>query len=250
MKPTLVEDAEQAMAELRAAHVAGTPFALVISDVHMPVSDGFTLVEWIRDDAELADTSVIMLTSGAGRDDNRRCAELHIAGHGIKPVKQSTLFDLVVGALAPDAVTARAAPPITHTDLRPCRILLAEDNLVNRMVAQKLLAQWGHTIECVGNGREALASLEKASFDLVLMDIQMPELDGFEATAEIRRRERDTGAARIPIIAMTANAMKGDRERCLDAGMDGYVSKPVDREKLRKAIADLEIPDGNTTTGR
>jgi signal transduction histidine kinase/DNA-binding response OmpR family regulator len=183
MKPTLVEDAEQAMAELRAAHVAGTPFALVISDVHMPVSDGFTLVEWIRDDAELADTSVIMLTSGAGRDDNRRCAELHIAGHGIKPVKQSTLFDLVVGALAPDAVTARAAPPITHTDLRPCRILLAEDNLVNRMVAQKLLAQWGHTIECVGNGREALASLEKASFDLVLMDIQMPELDGFETAS-------------------------------------------------------------------
>jgi len=237
MEPTLARSASSALDLLRTAIQAGTPYRLVLTDAHMPDVDGFMMTESIRQDPALAATKVIMLTSGDRPEDATHCERLGIANYLLKPVKQSELLEAIeraLGVMVPKAELSRTAdetPPV-----RPLRILLAEDSVVNQKLAVALLGRQGHTVTIANNGREALTAIERGSFDLILMDIQMPEMDGLEATAAIRAREISAGL-HTPIIAMTAHALKGDRERCLDAGMDGYVTKPIRPQDLYQALA-------------
>jgi CheY-like chemotaxis protein len=202
----------------------------------MPQTDGFALVERMRLDAPAGSPVVMMLTSGDRPDDVVRCEELNIAAYLLKPIKQSELLDairLALGMTKP-ASPAEACPALEKC-ARPLRILLAEDSLVNQRLAVALLESQGHTVAVAANGKEAVAMAQSQPVDLVLMDVQMPEMDGLEATARIRARERQTGS-HLPIIAMTAHALKGDRERCIAAGMDGYIAKPVRARELFETI--------------
>jgi PAS domain S-box-containing protein len=239
MRPVLADSAAGALALLEQAHRAGQPFALVLADVHMPQEDGFSLVERMKQQPGLARATVMMLSSGGQPGDVRRCRDLGVSAYLTKPVKQSDLFDAIVSAIGYRPEVASQAEGAEHfqtkRDRRPLRILLAEDNLVNQMLVMTRLRQRGEDVVVANNGKEALSLWEKEPFDVILMDVQMPEMGGFEATAAIRRRERGTGR-HTPIIAMTAHAMKGDRERCLDAGMDGYVAKPIRVEELFRAL--------------
>jgi PAS domain S-box-containing protein len=238
LRPTVVDGARSALETLEAAAQEGRSYPLALIDSHMPDADGFTLFEKLAEQGLPVGSAIMLLTSGLQMDDIRRCGEMGIAGFVMKPIKQSELFDAIVFALDsehPHAARAAAA-------LLPCaqasaglQILLAEDSLVNQKVALRFLAKRGHQVTVVGNGREALAKFGQQDFDIVLMDVQMPEMDGFEATAAIRALEAERGT-HVPVIAMTAHAMKGDRERCLEAGMDDYVSKPVRPHELFAAI--------------
>ncbi len=251
MKPTAVADGLSALDEMQRACDSGEPFTLVLSDAVMPEMDGFALAERIREHPEMARATVLMLSSADQQRDAARCRELGIDGYLLKPITQSELLDAILSALGnpgahePGLLASRAGAdrPKLSGDTRcaPLRILLTEDNLTNQMLATTLLEKQGHQVAVAGNGKEALAALERETFDLILMDVQMPEMDGFEATACIRERERGTDR-HLPIIAMTAHAMKGDRERCLNAGMDGYVSKPIQTHELFGAIAAL-VPE-------
>ncbi len=240
MKPTLVEGGEAALLRLSEAQGAGEPFLLVVTDMHMPEMDGFALIERIRQRPELCTAIVIMLTSAGYRGDALRCQALGISAYLLKPIRQSELCDAITQALGEPDPKGKS-PLITRYSLgdsqRPStilRILLAEDSPVNQRVASRLLEKRGHRVQVVA-GREALAVLETETFDLVFMDIQMPEIDGLEVTAEIRKKERD-GPRHLPVIALTAHAMKGDRERCLAAGMDGYLSKPIRSQELDQIL--------------
>ena len=240
MVPSAAAGAGEALRMLREAQRAGQPFPLVISDVHMPEVDGFGLVDQIKQDPEIGSTVIMMLTSGDRPGDIAQCEQMGVAAYLLKPVKQSELFDAVMIALGvstaeDEAVPLAAAEPPSPT--RPLRVLLAEDSLVNQKLAVGLLKRRGHSVVVANNGKEALAALELEKFDLVIMDVQMPELDGLETTAAIRAKEKQTGG-HVPIIAMTAHAMKGDRERCLEAGMDQYLSKPIRAKQLFDVIAE------------
>jgi two-component system sensor histidine kinase/response regulator len=239
MRPTAVDGGRLALEALEFARHAGHPFSLVLLDCHMPVMDGFAVAKQIRDKPELASTTLMMLTSGGSPGDGARCRELGISAYLNKPIRQAELLEGI--SRIRQEVPQAAFPLITKHTLREdrnrVRILLAEDNLVNQTVASRLLEKRGYTVVVAGNGRVALAALENDHFDVVLMDVQMPELDGFETTAAIRAKEELTGA-HIPIIAMTAHALKGDQERCVAAGMDGYLSKPVRVQELLTAVED------------
>jgi two-component system sensor histidine kinase/response regulator len=239
MRPTAVSNATAALNLLHEAKAAGVPFSLLVADCHMPEVDGFTLVEQIQRSPDLSNLVTIMLTSGGQRGDGVRCKELGIAAYLIKPVLQADLLEALLQVLACRDNGAQTAQVITRHSLRegrlPLRILLAEDNVVNQKLASRLLENQGHLVVVAPDGAQALDTLEKQSFDLVLMDAQMPVMDGFEATAAIRRLEENT-RAHIPIIAMTAHAMVGDRKRCLEAGMDGYIAKPVHAHELFETI--------------
>ncbi len=237
MRPTCVSDADLALAELMAARDIGSAFDLVLTDMHMPKMDGFSLIENIQRKAGLSTATIMMLTSGGHRGDAARCAELGVAAYLLKPVRQFELREAIVRAVTRKArkveseMLTRATLHKEHEPSRSLNILLAEDNPVNQKLAVRLLEKRGHSITVAGNGDEALAVLAKTSFDLVLMDVLMPEKDGLTATAELRRREKMSGL-HTPVVAMTALAMKGDKERCLQAGMDGYLSKPVRPQEL------------------
>jgi signal transduction histidine kinase/CheY-like chemotaxis protein len=232
--------AEQALSELISASHSEHPYHLVLTDMHMPVMNGFGLVEQIRSHPELSPVTVIMLTSGGHPGDAEECRKLGIPSYLYKPVRKRELLGAILRALghsqaaAPAAAAQLAAPSRQRKGLH---ILLAEDNRTNQTVATRVLQKMGHSLQIAANGKEALALLASERFDLVLMDIQMPEMDGLTATGRIRESERGT-RMHLPIIAMTAHAMKGDRERCIEAGMDGYVSKPISSEDLEMAIAD------------
>jgi signal transduction histidine kinase/CheY-like chemotaxis protein len=243
MVPATADSRPAALAALRRAAAAGQPFPLVLLDGMMPEMDGFMLAEHIRGHPELAGAPIMMLSSSDRRTDSTRCKELGIATYLTKPVKQSELLDAILTVLGtrPAPAPAPDCPREPRAPARPLRILLAEDNAVNQRLATRLLEKQGHTVAVAATGAEAVAALEHATFDLLLMDLQMPEMDGFEATARVRAREKTTGR-RVPIVAMTAHAMKGDRERCLAAGMDGYVSKPVHAQELFETIANLAPP--------
>ncbi|HTU22482.1 MAG TPA: response regulator, partial [Gemmataceae bacterium] len=243
MRPSTVENAAAALQALESAHQAGEPFTLVLLDAHMPEVDGFTLAERIREHPDLTGATVMMLSSACQSIDAARCQELALAAYLTKPIKQTELYRAILAALG-SSDTATKSPPIPPPQRvsRMLRVLLAEDNLVNQKLAVRLLEKRGHSIVVASNGREAVEAIERQTFDLVLMDVQMPEMDGLEATAAIRARERGSGR-HLPIFAMTAYAMKGDRERCLDAGMDGYISKPVQPRELWEAIDRLIPPD-------
>ncbi|HEV2494415.1 MAG TPA: PAS domain S-box protein [Terriglobia bacterium] len=239
MTPLLTATAPDALASLRWAKKAGKPFPLAIVDARMPEMDGFMLGEEIKHDPELAECATMMLTSGGQRGDGARCREIGVEAYLTKPVAESELLDAVLRVLGrrDDAKQPRAL--VTHHAMREARkslrVLIAEDNPVGRCLAVRLVEKQDHSTVAVASGREALSALEREKFDLVLMDVQMPDMDGFEATAAIRRKEKETGS-HLPIIAMTAHAMQGDRERCLAAGMDGYVTKPVGVKELFAAI--------------
>ena len=234
MKPTVVDGGPPALEALQRAARSGEPFGLLLLDKHMPEMDGFTLAERIKQSSEFAVASIIMLTSGDQPGDADRCRELGIASYLMKPVKQSELLNAILTVrgifFPPEERPTQVIHPRGHL-----RVLLAEDNPVNQMLAVLLLEKQGHTVVVASNGREALAALEQQPFDLVLMDVQMPEMDGFEATAHIRAKERETGR-HVPIIALTAHAMKGDQQRCLQAGMDAYISKPIEVRALIEAL--------------
>jgi len=242
--PAVCSSATQAMTLMREAYDRGRPFELVLTDRNMPGGDGLTLIEMIRDDARLADTRVILLTSLDRPEDSDRCDRLCVSQRLSKPVKQSELFDAIVATLeiTPALVRRPDDGDGHYRPNRPLNILLAEDSLVNQRLATALLERYGHRVHPAVNGAEALAALEQGSFDLVLMDVQMPQIDGLEATRKIREREKIRGG-HMPIIAMTAHALKGDRERCLEAGMDEYVSKPV-RERTLWAAVRAVLGDG------
>jgi two-component system, sensor histidine kinase and response regulator len=242
MKPVLVANGQTALAALRSHNLAGTPFSLVVLDAQMPGMDGFSLAEEIKKDPTLAPAIVMMLTSAGQRGDGARCRDLGIAAYLTKPISQRMLLDAILAVLGMAPETPMPVPVVTRHSLRESRhklrVLVAEDNSVNQLVASRVLARRGHIVVIAGSGQAALAAMSAPRsdpFDLILMDVQMPDMDGFEATAAIRSAEQSSGA-HIPIIALTANAMKGDAERCLAAGMDGYVSKPIDVEQLFTTI--------------
>jgi two-component system, sensor histidine kinase and response regulator len=226
---------------LTAAARAGRPYPLVLLDANMPGLDGFSVAEEMSKRPVLAGSAILMLSSSGLADDPKRWRGLGIASHLTKPVKADDLFDAICrvldGAVRPVAPAPLLRAAVSSAPARRGSVLVAEDNVVNQRVALRILEKRGHRVVVVNNGREAIAALEHGAFDVVLMDVQMPDLGGFEATALIRDAERQTGG-HLRIIAMTAHAMNGDRERCIDAGMDGYLSKPIDREMLCALVED------------
>ena len=238
MVPVTVSDVPSALGALREAFLAGEMFPLVLTDANMPEHDGFTLAERVKQDSELSSTVIMMLTSGDRPGDISRCNELSVAAYLLKPVKQSELFDAIVMALGVTAAEDeyRGDRRASDESIPPLRILLAEDSLVNQKLAVGLLQRHGHSVVVANHGREVLGALESDRFDLILMDVQMPEMDGLETTEIIRARERDTDS-HVPIVAMTAHAMQGDRQRCLKAGMDDYIAKPIRARHIFQTIA-------------
>jgi CheY-like chemotaxis protein/anti-sigma regulatory factor (Ser/Thr protein kinase) len=241
MRPTLVEGGEEALAELSAAREVGAPYGLILTDMHMPKMDGFSLVERIRQRPELATATIMMLTSAGHRGDADRCRELGVAAYLLKPIRQSELREAVAQVLGAREQTG-AIPLVTRYSLQDARdpmmvlrILVAEDNAVNQRLVIRLLEKRGHRVVLAADGRQAIEALDQGSFDLVFMDVQMPETDGLEATGIIRKKEEKTGKHQ-PIIALTAHAMTGDRDRCLAAGMDGYLTKPIRPQELDQIL--------------
>jgi signal transduction histidine kinase/DNA-binding response OmpR family regulator len=227
-KPTAVDGGQAALEVMVAAAESGQPFSLVLLDANMPGLDGFEVAEQMTARPELRDATIMMLTSSGEYADAGRCRDLGISAYLTKPVRQADLLAQITRVLdrgvkpgAPSEIAPLAAP-----DVVPAKILLAEDNIVNQRVAVGLLTRRGHVVKVANHGREALEMLAREPFDLVLMDVQMPEIGGLEATLAIREREAREGG-HIRIIAMTAHAMTGDRDRCIAAGMDGYLSKPI-----------------------
>jgi two-component system sensor histidine kinase/response regulator len=248
MEPIVAESGAVAM---RLLENSPLPVSLILTDVHMPEMDGFELARYIKSRSSVA--TIVMLTSGSQLGDVEKCRELNIDAYLTKPVAPHHLRSAILRVIGNrSAQVALTELPAAHTPSsapsqfagEPLRILVAEDNIVNQKVAQRFLIKEGHSVVVVSNGREALTALDREQFDLVLMDVQMPEMDGFEATAAIRARERFTGT-RLPILAMTAHAMAGDQQRCLAVGMDGYVAKPVHKADLLNAIRSVRAEPKN-----
>ena len=248
MKPTLAASGSMALAMLRQGTQTKSYFRLIIVDCVMPEMDGFSLIEQIHQDDSYSKPVVMMLTSEKLTGDTARCRDLGIACHLVKPVMQPKLLNSILNALGVadvqenriSSISPIVSVPVSG-EMKKLRILLAEDNVVNQKVAVRILERQGHAVEVAENGKVVMKLLESRTFDVVLMDVQMPEMNGFEVTACIRSHEKTTGA-HLPIIAMTANAMKGDRERCLAEGMDGYVSKPIKIPELLEALQTVTSP--------
>lgn len=247
MSAVLVDGGKPALAAMEEATRTGNPYALVLLDFQMPDMDGFELAAAIQARPDLHPATIMMLSSAGQRGDGMRCKELGVAGYLTKPVRQSILLEAIHVALN-GAGSRKNRPLVTRHSLReghrPLRVLLAEDNAVNRTLIIHLLQKRGHHVVVATNGLEAVSAYAREKFDAMFMDVQMPEMDGLEATVVIRRNEAGTGN-RLPIIALTAHAMRGDRERCLAAGMDGYLTKPVRPADLYDALdaAVATLPD-------
>jgi CheY-like chemotaxis protein len=255
MKPVEAAGAQEALSHLLRAVQRGEPFPLVITDVHMPGMDGFDLANEIKSTLKLANVVIMMLTSGEKRGDIERCRELGISAHLMKPIRRAELRAAIVQALAAKSGNEAENEPAPLRSPVPRRvtpaasrshILLAEDNAINQRLTARILEKSGHSVVIVANGKEALTALHNDTFDLVLMDIQMPEMDGFEATRAIRRGDKIKDR-NVPIIALTAHAMTGDRDLCLAAGMTSYISKPIRADDLLSLIEQtLETKATNT----
>jgi PAS domain S-box-containing protein len=254
MKPTAVDSGAAAIVALREGGGFGRSFPLILLDAQMPEMDGFALAEAIKRNPDWGATTVMMLSSAGMRGDAARCREIGVSAYLTKPIRQSELLDAIVTALATRPAKSLPSSLVTRHSLREnrpqVRVLLVEDNAVNQLVVLRILEKQGHAVTIAGDGKKALAALKKDSYDLVLMDIQMPEMNGWDATRAIRESEKSTGG-HIPIAAMTAHAMKGDQERCIAAGMDDYLTKPihipellalVDKIGSRKAVAERLPP--------
>ena len=249
MRPVLASNAHDALRLLREAQAEGNSIGLILSDVNMPEVSGFMFVELVRAESQFDKTQIIMLTSSGREGDAARRDELRIAARLMKPIKQSELFDAIVTTLGVAALESPSRP----TDegraaivARPLNVLLAEDNAANQKLAVGVLTKQGHRVTVAGNGRLAVAEWQLQPFDLILMDVQMPEMDGLQATQTIRGIEAQQGG-HILIVAMTAHAMKGDRERCLAAGMDDYLPKPIRAKLLAEKLLSL-FGSANTAT--
>ena len=234
MRPVLAESAAEALREMNRAADDLRPYGIALLDCMMPEMDGFELAEKITQQPKLQGCRMVMISSAAVSDDLSRCRQLGVARYMTKPVVQSELLRTLLEVVSERDVRPKPDQPADPFSL-PLRILLAEDGLVNQKVATGFLKKHHHQVVVANNGREATELFQREPFDLVLMDVQMPEMDGLEATAAIRQYE--DGKQHTPIIAMTASAMKGDRERCLDAGMDGYLAKPIHSRELYETIA-------------
>ncbi len=236
-----VESGERALSELIFAHEKNQPYQILLTDMQMPEMDGFRLVEEIRRHPRLAETAVIMLSSAHHGGFADKCRALGITSYLFKPIRKEELLAALLRVQGQETEKAKQVPIATPAP-KPLNagldVLLVEDNRVNQAVAMQMLEKMGHSITIANTGAEALSQLAAGSFDLVFMDVQMPVMDGIEATRRIRNQELNTGA-HVPIIAMTAHAMKGDRERCLEAGMDGYVSKPINKTALQSAMDEV-----------
>ncbi len=244
MRHEAAEDGAGALALLRSAADAGDPFDIAVIDMHMPGMDGMQLAQTIKGDAKTASTLLVILTSLGQREGSEDARLAGISAYLTKPVKQSELFDALATVLGgtPDddsdeGIVTRDSLRGTRHRLRPL-VLVAEDNLVNQKVAARMLERIGYQAEVAANGLKALEAVKEKTYAAILMDVQMPEMDGYEATAEIRRLEADggRGGRHTPIIAMTANAMQGDRESALASGMDDYLTKPVKTEELSETL--------------
>jgi len=249
MRPEAARSASEALASLRDAREHGDPIRVAIVDVHMPEMDGFALAEQIRADAELAHLPIVFLISAIADTEIERCERVHGTARLMKPVMRSELNDALLRAFERSGALASAPEAQGETDgdtgdqadalrLPKLRILLVEDSAANRKLTLAILAREGQSAVVAVNGRRAVELFARETFDIVLMDVQMPEMDGLEATAAIRAAEQEGGRnGHVPIVAMTAHAMHGDRETCLAAGMDDYVSKPIRRRDLVRALA-------------
>lgn len=249
IRPTLVEGGEAALTALHQGRHHDGPFACVLLDAHMPGMDGFTVAEHLQQHPALAQAIIMMLTSGSHPRDAARCRELGITSYLTKPLKQSELLNAICTVLhsASGAPRDEAAllPPAPMQRQCALRILLVEDNVINQRLTGWMLEKWGHSVVVASNGQEALAILARETFGLILMDVQMSDMDGFTTTQVIRQHEHTTGIHQ-PIVAITAHAMPGDRERCLAAGMDAYLSKPLQAQQLFEVIASL-VPSATDT---
>jgi CheY-like chemotaxis protein len=248
MRPTSAETAMEALKMIEEAKNLGQPFEIVITDHMMPGMDGYEFARTIRErDLGESELKVIILTSMGTRGDAARCTQLGISAYLLKPVNEFELLDAVLHTMKQPAEVDGQKVLITRHSLRENKksfeILLVEDNRINQVLAQRILEKWGHRVYVCNNGLEAVNVLDQRTFDLVLMDLEMPEMDGLQATRTIRDRERITGG-HIPIFAMTAYARDSDKKRCLDAGMDGYVSKPINIQELFQTIETLIKEDG------
>jgi CheY-like chemotaxis protein len=246
MRPTVVSSGDEALVELQRAATVGQPYGLAILDVQMPGMDGFTLAERIREHPEYVGATVMMLTSEGQRGHAARCRELGIAGYLMKPISQSELLDAIMTSLGEPL--QQDIPLITRHSLRETRqklnLLLAEDNAVNQLLAVRVLEKMGHSVMVANNGQEAVEHWQKVKFDAILMDVDMPIMNGYEATQCIRELEKESGK-HIRIVAMTAHAMAGAREECLRQGMDGYLTKPIDTDALWSELDSLAQGVGN-----
>ncbi len=244
MQPTPVASATEALAQMRRGAEQEQRFSLVLTDVHMPGMDGFDLVERIKSTPNLTNAFILMLTSGEHLGDLARCRELGASAFLTKPVRRAELRAAIVRAISDHSrgrEDAQHPPVITERNGKKqagsgAHILLAEDNAVNQQLARAILEKAGHRVVIANTGQKAVQLWKEQSFDLILMDVQMPDMDGFEATAAIREEENQSGA-HTAIIAMTAHAMGGDRARCLDAGMDNYIAKPIYAQALLDLVA-------------
>ncbi len=246
MSPSAVDGGAQALTALQQAYDESAPYSLALVDCMMPHMDGFELAKNIRAASHLADTHLLMLTSASPEYSAKKCAEAGIENCLLKPIHHSHLYNAISSVILGGE---EASPGRRHTTARvqqssnPRKILLAEDNLFNQKVAMGMLHNMGHHVTVASHGREAVQAFEAEQFDLVLMDVQMPHMDGFQATRTIRAMEQELNY-RTPIIAMTAYAMKGDREKCLAEGMDGYLAKPIKGSELYSAIENLSANFG------
>ena len=241
-------DAETALEKLHHAVDAGDPFHIAILDMLMPHTDGETLGRLIRDESAFIDTALVMMTSGGKRGDAGRLEQIGFDAYLTKPVRRAHLSDTLLTILGRTADYSAPSGLITRYSIdedqrRKVRILLAEDNVINQKVALKMLENMGYRADAVANGLEAVTALQTIPYDLVLMDIQMPEMDGLEATPTIRNLQSSVSNSTLPIIAVTAHTMKGDREKCLEAGMDDYLSKPIQSEELTEILAQWAYTD-------
>jgi len=236
-------DAQSALKKLRAAAREGNPFRIAILNMFMPEIDGENLGKTIKEDPLIRDSKLVMMSSVGQRGDASRLEEMGFAAYLTKPVKRFQLYNCLMMVMGRKSETETKRERIitrhavAEERKHKIRILLAEDNVINRTLALKILEEMGYRADAVANGLEAVKTLEVIPYDLVLMDVQMPEMDGFEATRQIRNPESAVCNPNIPIVAMTAHAMKGDRERCIEAGMDDYLTKPIRRVELARTIA-------------
>lgn len=240
--PLAVDSGAKAIVTLREATGIGRTYPLILVDAQMPEMDGFAVIEAIKRNPEWRAATIMMLSSAGQRGDAIRCRELGVAAYLTKPVQQAELLDAILTALGTRPAGNANPNLITRHSLKEnrnrLRILLAEDNPVNQLVAVRTLEKYGHSVTVASNGKRALAALERDTYDAILMDIQMPELNGWEATRSIREKEKSTGG-HIPIVAMTAHAMKGDEERCLESGMDSYLTKPINTQELLSVLDEI-----------
>ncbi len=245
-QPTLAEDGTAALAEIDAAAQRGEPFRLVITDCMMPEMDGFELAQRIREQCTSEQTKLIMLSSASRGDDAQRCKEIGISRYMTKPVVQSELLETVLQVMG----MKLEETPRTEESLPTCpsmRVLVAEDGIANQHVAVGMLQAGGHRAVVVSDGRETVSRWQSEPFDLILMDMHMPVMDGIEATRQIRAAEQATGG-HIPIIALTAAAMKEDAEACRAAGMDAYLAKPIHPRMLQEMLAQFAPKHSALTT--